>query len=93
MFGGNEGQKNRGRRVSVLYYMLSGTCYLKVRVVVEVVQGHPTTVFCKIWICSEKQILPFFFYFLRTAKNFLMTIPFMYNFRSLSKKFPTISVV
>ena len=77
----------------MLYYMLSGTCYLKVRVVAEVVQGHPTTVFCKISVCSEKQILPRIFYFLRTAKNFLMTIPFMYNFRSLSNKFPTISVV
>ena len=92
MFGGNGGKKKQ-RRVSVLYYMLSGTCYLKVRVVVEVVQGHPTTVFCKISICSEKQILPRIFYFLRTAKNFLMIFPFMYNFRSLSNKFPTISVV
>ena len=33
-------------------------------------------------ICSEKQILPRIFYYLRTAENFQMTIPFMYNFRS-----------
>ena len=27
---------------------------------------------------------------MRTAKNFQITVPFMYNFRSLSNKFPTI---
>ena len=41
-------------------------------------------------ICSEKQILPSIFYYLRTAKNFSMTVPFMYNFRNFSHKFPTI---
>ena len=35
-------------------------------------------------ICSEKEILPGIFYYLRTAKNF------MHNFRSISYKFPTI---
>ena len=86
------GKKNRGLWVSVLYYMLPGTCYLKVRVVVDVVQGHPTTVFCKISVRRSKYCLEFFITW-RTAKNFLMTVPFMYNFRSLSNKFPTISVV
>ena len=37
-------------------------------------------------ICSERQILPTIFYYLRKAKNFLMTVPLMYNFRSLSNK-------
>ena len=39
---------------------------------------------------SEKQILPIIFYCLRTAINFSMTVPFMYNFRNLSHKFHTI---
>ena len=33
------------------------------------------------------------FYSLRKAKNFYMTVPFMYNFRRLSNKFPKISKV
>ena len=41
-------------------------------------------------ICSEKQNLPRIFYSLRKAKNFWMTVPFMYNFRTLSNKFPMI---
>ena len=41
-------------------------------------------------ICSKKQTLPRIFFCLRTAKNFQMNVPFMYNFRSLSNKFPTI---
>ena len=52
-------------------------------------QGHPTTVFCKISF-SEEQILPNIFFCLRTGKNFEMIVPFMYNFRSFSNKFPTI---
>ena len=35
-------------------------------------------------------ILPRIFYSLRTAEDFKMTVLFMYNFRSLSNKFPTI---
>ena len=39
---------------------------------------------CFLWhICSEKQILPRIFYYLRTAKNFWMSVVLMYNFRSL----------
>ena len=41
-------------------------------------------------ICSEQQILSRIFYYLRTAKNFQMTVSLMYNFRSSSNKFPTI---
>ena len=37
-------------------------------------------------ICSERQKLPRIFYSSRKAKNFQMTVPFMYNFRSLSNK-------
>ena len=48
-------------------------------------QGHPLAAFC-----SEKQKLPKISYSLRKAKNFKMTTPFMYNFRSLSNKFPKI---
>ena len=44
---------------------------------------------CCLWnICSEKQKLPRIFYSLRKAENFYMTVPFMYNFRSLSNKIP-----
>ena len=46
--------------------------------------GYPKNIF------SEKQILPRIFRYLRTAKNFYMTVPFMYNFRSLSNKLATI---
>ena len=35
----------------------------------KILQGHPTTVFCKLSV-QEKQILPRIFYRLRTAKNF-----------------------
>ena len=35
-------------------------------------------------------MLPRIFFCLRTATNFLMTVPFMYNYRNLSNKFPTI---
>ena len=43
---------------------------------------------CFLWnICSEKQILPRIFYYLRTAKNFWVNVPLMYNFWSLSNKF------
>ena len=41
---------------------------------------------------GEKQILPRIFYYLRTAKKFLdnrSRLCFVYNFRSLSNKFPT----
>ena len=38
-------------------------------------------------ICSEKQKVARSFYGLRKAKNFLMTVSFMYNFRSLSNEF------
>ena len=41
----------------------------------------------------EKQKLPRIFYSLRKAKHFQMTVPCMYNFRSLSNKFLTISEV
>ena len=30
------------------------------------------------------------FYYLRTAENLWMAVPFMYNFRNLSDKYPTI---
>ena len=45
---------------------------------------------CFLWnICSERQKLPRIFYSLRKAENFYMTVPFKYNFRSLSNKIPT----
>ena len=54
-----------------------------------IVSGAPNDCFLYN-ICSEKQILPRIFFFLRTAINFQMNVPFMYNFRSLCNKFPTI---
>ena len=43
---------------------------------------------CIMWnMCSKKQILPGIFYHLRKALTFLMTVPFMCNFRSSSDKF------
>ena len=39
---------------------------------------------------TQKQILPRIFCYLRTAKNFSITIQFTYNFRNSSHKFPTI---
>ena len=38
------------------------------------------------YLYLEKQILPKIFYNLRTAKNFYMTVPFMYNFWRFSNK-------
>ena len=52
--------------------------------------SHLTRGTQRLSICSEKQILPRIFYSLRTAKNLYLTVPFMYNFRSLSNKFTTI---
>ena len=40
-------------------------------------------------MCLEKQILPKIFYYLKTA-TIKMTVPFMYNFRNVSDKFPKI---
>ena len=57
---------------------------------VPLFQEHSTTVFRKKKNCLEKQILPRIFYLLRTAKNFWRTVPFMFNFRTLSNKFPAI---
>ena len=52
------------------------------------IQEHPGND-CFLWhICSEMQKLPRIFYSLRKAENFYMTVPFMYNFRSLSNKIP-----
>ena len=51
------------------------------------IQGHPKTVFSEN-ICSERQKLRRIFYSLRKAENFQMTVPFMYNFQSLSDKIP-----
>ena len=42
------------------------------------------------YLFERKQILPRIFYYLRTSKKFQMTVPFMYNFRSLCYKFLTI---
>ena len=42
------------------------------------------------YICSEKQKLRRIFYSLRKAKNFYKTIPFIFNFRNISNKFPKI---
>ena len=42
-------------------------------------QGHPTTVFFKISVRRRKK-KPRIFYYLRTAKNFWMNVPLMYNF-------------
>ena len=53
-------------------------------------KGHPTTIFCKISVRKSKSVLPRIFYYLRMSKNFQMTVPFMYNFRSLSNKSRTI---
>ena len=44
-----------------------------------IVDYYPTTLFCKISVRRSKYCLEFFYY-LRTAKNFLMTFPLMYNF-------------
>ena len=52
--------------------------------------SHLTRGTQRLSICSEKQILPRIFYSLRTAKNLYLTVPFMYNFGSLSNKFTTI---
>ena len=52
--------------------------------------SHLTRGTQRLGICSEKQVLPRIFYSLRTAKNLYLTVPFMYNFRSLSNKFTTI---
>ena len=52
--------------------------------------SHLTRGTQRLGICLEKQILPRIFYSLRTAKNLYLTVPFMYNFRSLSNKFTTI---
>ena len=52
-------------------------------------QGHPTTIFCIISV--RKQKLSRLFYYLRTAENFLLECSIhRFNFRSLSKQFPTI---
>ena len=46
---------------------------------------------CFLWnICSEKKKLPRIFDSLRKAKNFYVTVPFIYNFRNLSNIFSTI---
>ena len=39
-------------------------------------------------ICQKRQKLPRLFYSLRKAENFQMTVPFMYNFKTLSNKIP-----
>ena len=52
--------------------------------------SHLTRGTQRLGICSENQMLPRIFYSLRTAKNLYLTVPFMYNFRSLSNKFTTI---
>ena len=52
-------------------------------------RGHPKTVSCELYVRRSKYCLEFFF-FVRKAKNFQMTAPFMQNFRSVSNKFPTI---
>ena len=72
-----------------IYYDTSSQCLFLVGLRWDTEQRHPTTVFCKN-ISSEKHKLPKTFYTLRKAKNFYMTVPFMYNFRNLFKKFPTI---
>ena len=38
---------------------------------------------------TQKQILPRIFCYLTTAKNLSITVPFTYNFRNFSHKFPT----
>ena len=50
------------------------------------------TVFCKYLFGEAIETLPRIFYYLRTAKYFLMIVPFMYNFESFSttSKLPTI---
>ena len=45
-------------------------------------------IFTGISVRRSKYCKPKIFYYLRTAKNFQITVPFMYNFRSLSNKFP-----
>ena len=56
-----------------------------------IIQVHPAIIFYKMSVRRSKIILPIIFYHLRTAKIFLMTVLFMYKFRSLSNKFSTIS--
>ena len=56
-----------------------------------IIQVHLAIIFYKMSVRRSKIILPIIFYHLRTAKIFLMTVLFMYKFRSLSNKFSTIS--
>ena len=56
------------------------------------VYSYVLLVYCDILklILGKKQILSRIFCFLRTAKNFWRTFPFMFNFGVLSNKFPSI---
>ena len=56
-----------------------------------IIQVHPAIIFYKMSVRRSKIILPIIFYHLRTAKIFLMTVLFMFKFRSLSNKFSTTS--
>ena len=46
--------------------------------------------FCEISVRRSKNCLEIFQIFRRKAKNFQTTVPFLYKFRRLSNKFPTI---
>ena len=80
-FGERKGKETPCKReIEVFMLFLLRTCWC-------LSQGHPTTVFCKISVRTSKYCLEFY---LRTDKNFKMTVPFMNNFRSLCNKFPRI---
>ena len=55
-----------------------------------VLSGHPTTIFCKTSVRRSKCYLEVSVTWVRLKKIY-MAIQFMYNFRSLFNKFPTIS--
>ena len=72
------------------FYDNQQNCDLKDSLGTAWFKGHPTTIFCKISVRKSRSVLLRIFYYLRTAKNFQMTVPFIYNFRSLSNKSRTI---
>ena len=80
------------KKLTVIFFFFQGRSLFGLRdlhCLVAEGSGAPNDCFLRN-ICSEKQILPRIFYCLRKAKNLEMTVPFMYNFRSLSNKFHTI---
>ena len=71
-------------KVKNLFPSCEGRQVVPKKYVIELRQGHRTTVFCKISVRRSKNCLQFQICYLRKAKNFQMAVPFMYSFRSLS---------